>query len=142
MLLATPTCQDRDASGWRRRQSKDRLVQPTSAMSQQPQLRPSTAPRFVVKLRQALRSVGSVHSVRVEAEYDWPADQLLSVAREFDVVGSFNRFAQVSVFRTSCWAIAAGYWILHCVAARQADRVATAGLDASLHVLDSSCACE
>lgn len=41
---------------------------------------------------------GSVHSVRVEAVYDWPPDQLLAVAREFDVVGSYNKFALVSVF--------------------------------------------
>jgi hypothetical protein len=36
-----------------------------------------------------------VHSVRVEAEYDWPSDRIFSVAREFDVVGSHNRFALV-----------------------------------------------
>lgn len=38
----------------------------------------------------------AVHSVRVEAEYDWPSDRIFSVAREFDVVGSHNRFALVS----------------------------------------------
>lgn len=32
----------------------------------------------------------------MEAIYDWPPDQLLSVAREFDVVGSYNTFAQVT----------------------------------------------
>lgn len=36
---------------------------------------------------------GSVHSVRVEAIYDWPLDCLFAVAREFDVVGSYNTFA-------------------------------------------------
>jgi hypothetical protein len=40
----------------------------------------------------------AVHSVRVEAEYDWPSDRIFSVAREFDVVGSHNRFALVRLW--------------------------------------------
>ena len=42
-----------------------------------------------------------MHSVRVEAEYDWPSDRIFSVAREFDVVGSHNRFALVRL-RHAC----------------------------------------
>lgn len=40
-------------------------------------------------------AASTVHSVRVEAQYSWPADQMFSVAREFDIVGSHNRFALV-----------------------------------------------
>lgn len=53
-----------------------------------------------------------MHSVRVEAEYDWPSDRIFSIAREFDVVGSHNRFALVRPSRCDDMPVHCGLHIM------------------------------
>ena len=81
------------------------------------QFRPWRSPPgvTVASLRRPCPAGSTIHSFRFEAAFDCPADQLLAVAREFDLMAAWNRLsldptilAEPSIFTSVVYA---GQWL-------------------------------